>query len=531
MEAARHMHSHWLSVFRAMPAWLVVVAAMAGGGVFVLLALKASPYMAAAALIGLVGMGVLTRYPYLGLLITALIVPIERFGRFTDDSAQVTLSLMRLIGVAALGALLIHNLVQRRGFHVGSSMALYAGFTGLAILGATYSTDFIGTVRACGAILGNLLFFFLVVNLIDSERRVMQCIVLWLAASVAVAVYSTYDWHFGTPPQAVAMSDDFDPGAGVQSTATRFQTVWQDQAEWESLGGLSLRRSMGPTSHAAVYGINLIMTLPFLLLLLRLVRPWQYKLAVGVGLAFILYNTLLTNTRAVVLLTGLVMVFSTVRGLFQFRKAYIVPGLFLFAAALPLLPEDIYNRVLDLSNYSTEKSSSIRIRQEYALAGLRAIGENFLLGMGVGNQKAIPQYLTTNDAAPKVTTTHNIYIQIFMETGVFGWSLFFGFVLQLLYFSFRAAANFRAMEGFEQEYLFMVACQVCMISVLIFGVQVDVFNFPLKGWWLVAGLTYVMYIHSRQQLAEHGPAPAPSPTPWGVPSGRLAALPNSVTRR
>ena len=33
MEAARHMHSHWLSVFRAMPAWLVVVAAMAGGGV------------------------------------------------------------------------------------------------------------------------------------------------------------------------------------------------------------------------------------------------------------------------------------------------------------------------------------------------------------------------------------------------------------------------------------------------------------------------------------------------------------------
>ena len=32
MEAARRMHMHWLSVFRTMPAWLVVVAAVAGGG-------------------------------------------------------------------------------------------------------------------------------------------------------------------------------------------------------------------------------------------------------------------------------------------------------------------------------------------------------------------------------------------------------------------------------------------------------------------------------------------------------------------
>jgi hypothetical protein len=28
-----------------------------------------------------------------------------------------------------------------------------------------------------------------------------------------------------------------------------------------------------------------------------------------------------------------------------------------------------------------------------------------------------------------------------------------------------------------------------MISVLVFAVQVDVFHFPLKGWWLVAGIT------------------------------------------
>ena len=47
-----------------------------------------------------------------------------------------------------------------------------------------------------------------------------------------------------------------------------------------------------------------------------------------------------------------------------------------------------------------------------------------------------------------------------------------------------------------------------MVAVLVYGVQVDVFQFPLKGWWLAAGLTYVMYRLSRQgdQVAGESPA-------------------------
>ena len=45
-----------------------------------------------------------------------------------------------------------------------------------------------------------------------------------------------------------------------------------------------------------------------------------------------------------------------------------------------------------------------------------------------------------------------------------------------------------------------------MISALLYGIQVDVFHFPLKGWWLVAGLTYAMYQLTPQWLAgaQHG---------------------------
>jgi hypothetical protein len=43
----------------------------------------------------------------------------------------------------------------------------------------------------------------------------------------------------------------------------------------------------------------------------------------------------------------------------------------------------------------------------------------------------------------------------------------------------------------------MVACQIATLGVLCYGVQVDVFHFPLKGWWLVAGITCVMYRFAR----------------------------------
>lgn len=506
----------FVNVLRASPIWLLVPLAAVLGVAFSVAASRASPLFAAAGIVGVCGFLALYRWPYLGLLITAMVVPIERFGRFTDDSAQTTVSLMRLIGVAALGALLLHNMLHRKGFHVGSSLLLYGTFTALAIVGVSWSTDFAGTVRACGAILGNLLFLFLVINLIDSRKRVIQAITLWLIASVAVAIYSGYDWHFGSGTETPVADSDFDPGAGVQSTATRFQTVWQDQAEYESLGGLSLRRSMGPTSHAAVYGINLIMTIPFLLLLLRLQQRWWIKAGITGGILVILYNTLLTNTRAVILLTGLVVLMCVWRRLLAFRREYVAPVLFAAAAVLPILPEDLYNRILDPSNYSFEKSKSISIRAEYAQAGLRAIGDNFILGVGVGNQEAVPRYLTTSAAAPEVTTTHNIYIQIFMETGIVGGLLFFGFVIQLLVFSFRAGENFRRIPGYENEYWVMVACQVCMISVLIFGLQVDVFNFPLKGWWLVAGIVYVLYIHSGAMLRRHGTASGSSAPPPGT---------------
>lgn len=465
-----------------------------------------SPWWALAAVIGVAVFLYMIERPYLGLWFTAAVVPLERLGRLTDDSAQWTFSLMRLIGLTACAALILHNLARRKGFYLSAPFYLYAIYTTLAVFSVAYSTDFTGSVRACGSILANLMFLFLVSNLIDHEKRAIQAIIIWLCASTAVAAYSIYDWHLGSGTANFSSnSKDVDPGAGVQSMAARFTTVWQDRAEWENLRGLALRRSMGTTSHAAVYGINLVMTVPFLLLIFGRLRmsPWVRVVSV-IALGMILYNTLLTNTRAVILLDAVVIIGAILRGLLLVRWQHIVAAVLLAAMALPLLPVDIYNRIFDLTNYTVQKSSSIRARQEYAVAALGAISDHFFFGVGVGNENEIPKYLSKQVIGPKVTSAHNEYLQTFMEVGVGGWVIFLSFVGLLFLYAVRAAINFKQLPDKQHLYWLMIASQLSMLAVLLFGMQVDVLHFPLKGWWLIAGITTVMHPYSRRLLAERG---------------------------
>jgi hypothetical protein len=100
---------------------------------------------------------------------------------------------------------------------------------------------------------------------------------------------------------------------------------------------------------------------------------------------------------------------------------------------------------------------------------------------------------------------HNDYLNTFMEVGLFGWLLFYGFVGYILWCSIKAGKRIRRLAAdraspdaerlvWSDRYWFTAACQMAMVAVLIYCVQVDVFHFPLKGWWLIAALSWVMYL-------------------------------------
>jgi len=464
---------------------LALVCGGLGGVLTVLLSNALSPMATLMMFLGIPVAGAIMINPQLGLMLTVAVIPIERLGRFTEDSSMYTMSLMRVIGMLALGSFLLHGLIKRWKLNQGVALYLYATYWAFSVLTITYTNDLLGNVRATGAILGDLLFFFLMINMVRDWPTARKAVVVWLWVSVLIGIYTIIEWHFGK-----GLSE-----SQIGEAGSRFSTVLLDTSEYQQLG--TVRRATGPTSHSAVYAINMIMTLPFLAYFMHTARErWVVGLS-AVGGLIVLYNIFLTNTRAAILLSALVLMILAWRGLLKVTPARIVAFLVGVVLMLPFVPNAIYERVFNPENYTTARSHTLRIRFQYWAAGLEVISENWLMGIGVGNDEVIPKHI--KGPAPAVTTVHNEYLQTMIEVGIIGWLCFFGFVFLIVRYAFRAAATFKRYADTQEQYWFMVACQITLISVLIYGLQVDVFHFPLKGWWLVAGLSWAMWQLARER--------------------------------
>lgn len=493
-------------------AGLALAVGGAGGLAFALGASRLSPMFAAAG-VGAIALGLyLLKTPVAGLYLLAATVPIERFGRLTDDTAAFTVSIPRGIGVLAIGALAAHILVRKRPVYISMPLVLWTAFVAICLMSLTHTSDWLGSVRIAGGYVGNIVFLFYVTNaalaggLAATRHRANIAIFIWLAVSTAMALYSIYDWHLGSGQTGGIPVGEVDPQAGAQVTEHRWSTVWQDTAEVENLSGLSLRRSMGPTSHAAVFGVNLVMTIPFFLYGLRRRFGAVAKAGLLIGLAATLYCVLLTNTRSVLMLAVGTLGLCLLWGLIPLKTWHLLGALAAGVVAPLFIPVDIFNRVLDVQNYLTTNSDAMQIRFDYWTAGLQAIREHWLTGLGVGNQLAVLEYL--RNPIEGRSHMHNIYLQTAMDVGIFGWMVFIAFLATAQITVHRAGAAMRRL-GRIDDYRMFAAAHILMISVLVYGLQVDVFYFPLKGWWLVVGLTLaVAWALHRERRAAEGPTPA-----------------------
>jgi hypothetical protein len=443
------------------------------------------------------------RCPMIGFGVLTFLIPLERMQRFTDDSSDFTISVMRLLALGCFGALVIQRYVQKKTIRFDPLMLVYGGYLLFAVFSVFSSSDPAGAKRAIGTVFSNCLFFLLYYNFIEERRQIYTLLAIWMAANILAAGYSVYDWHLGSG-RTGGIQTEVDPGAGVQTTENRWSTVWEDRAEWETLSGVTIRRSMGPTSHAAVYGINLIMTIPFFFVALNRYRRPAQQLAIWAVLALFGYNILLTNTRAVMLMAGIAGVLCIVVGLFRVRTPHVIALIIGMLLAVPAMPKDIKDRILDPSNYTVKNSSSLRVRLEYWNASREIFSEKWLSGMGVGNEVEVPKHMKSVSA--EKTTVHNTYLQFLLEVGVFGWLIFFGFVGLLLHHVVQACRYFRRLGNHPLEVDILRAIIVAMVSVLMFGLQVDVFLFPLKGWWLLAMVGLVLYRWAERGTANASPS-------------------------
>jgi len=73
-----------------------------------------------------------------------------------------------------------------------------------------------------------------------------------------------------------------------------------------------------------------------------------------------------------------------------------------------------------------------------------------------------------------------------------------------MYACLHARKNFRKLEMPREFWMATAAC-VLVVSVLIYGLQVDVLYFPIKSFWLIIGLSIVMARYSDVLMCrKHG---------------------------
>lgn len=450
---------------------------------------QASPMMAALALVGMLIAGFVFASPILGFLLTAFVVPLERIGRLTNDSAATTVSLMRIVGTLSLVALLFQRLVRRKDLWLPTPVWLYSGYFVFLLMSVVKQPSLREGIRGTTSMLANVMFIVLTVNAVRNRRHVKLAIAAWLASTALIGVFTIYQYHMDA-----AVTEDQRAATGMRTTEERFSTVLHDSAEYEVLGN-SIKRAIGSTSNAAVYGINLILTLPFLFWALHEAKSTLAAIGILTIAAVVMYNTLLTNTRAVVATMAVCVILSLLFGVLRIKpKVWFGLGCAALAV-IPFIPSEIYERALAPSNYTVEKSASLRYRFLYWETAVGIISENFWFGVGAGNQTIIPETIK-NVHMPPNASAHNEYLNSLMEVGIFGYLMLAAFLVSA-WRRFRSGAKRFARLGDNEGVLLMRAIMVNFLCVLCFAVQVDVLHFPLKGWWLALGLGVALERMSR----------------------------------
>jgi hypothetical protein len=481
------------------------VAAVGLALVMTALASSFSPVVTAIGAIGAIVAAWMFLSPNVALLILCASLPFERIGRLTNDADQIAVSASRLLGLLALASLLLHMFIKKERLRFGLPVWLYGGYTVIALLSYVWADSPQDTFRDSLRIVGNLLFFFLIINAVRTFSLAKAAVLVWLVASLGAGAFSLSDYFLFSRGGTV---DETQMGL----TSERRATVLEDGAEARTLG-MNVRRLFGTTAHPTLFGLNMLMTVPFLLWVQRTRRgAWQGLWPVGLVVAAL--AIVLSNTRAVFLVSVLAVAICVWRRLWRPNLQAILAFVAIVLVAVPFIPEDVWRRTLDPSLYTVSKADGLRVRLKYWGKSWEIIQDNWLHGIGVGNQTRVVEMIT-DEATGNLTplglraSAHNEYISVMSEVGIFGYLFHWGFVGLVTAAGFRAAARFRRLR-LHDEYVFCLACQVITLIILIFAVQSEVFHYPLKAWWMTAALGPVMLDLARrhEQAARLTEAPA-----------------------
>lgn len=451
--------------------WAVV--GVAAGVVFVLAAVLASPLLALGALIGAGICAAIFLRPELGLYLTALSIPLEKYGRFTQAGAVNVVSVAKIFGLVTLLAWAVDALVKRKRPVFGRELFVISLFWVWGAFTMFYTTDLNNGPPRVTSFFATLLFFLVIFNVVQDQtslRRVLLCLAI---STLGISIFALAQRYL--PQFSIYVTED---------VALDEAGVVYDPSEMDTVGTV-VARSGGASGSPHVYAANLLVAIPIYFALLRLYRGPAMRALLLAGFALAGINLFLTQTRAAVIVLGLALAYLLYKRVFTLNVKTVMAGVAAGIVALPFLPDTVFRRLLTVDAYTRAGSATLDTRLEYWKSGLEMLKENWLFGMGLGNFSELPKY--NEIATPGFGLMHNIYLQMFNEVGIFGFAALLAF-FWLIWRAFTLAERAYAARGLRDEALVAVALKVSFVSVLVLGFTMDFLHFAVKDWWLVAGL-------------------------------------------
>lgn len=449
------------------------------------------------------------RQPLLGLYLTAAALPIDIAGTLvsiTGTTFRISIAwVCTLLTLASWG---VDSLLKRRSPAFPAEVWVLLAYVAVGIISLTTALEFSRGVEEVVRMVLTILFFLLVLNLVQTSKQLNTILALLVISSVFTFAYALGQKFF--LPATIIEERGIDwlkPGA---------VTYGVELGKVDTQGLEHVDRVTGTTIHSGVLALNCAYMLPFIMVYQQL-HGSMMRQALSWGAVLLLIGAFGTTlSRAGFLTLGFTLLMLVWTGILKITGVRLIAILLLLVLGIPFLPPGFVDRVLSPESYMASNSASLNGRLELWSASLRAIMDHPLSGFGIGNEHGIFSYWKP-ELRDQLGTVLNTWLQIAMEAGIPAMLLFVLFIWLLFRRLKDGRRRFRA-QGNRAMFLVGTALFVLMCALVVSWMSFEFLRAGFKNVWLL--LACIVAYH-RISLAEPlrpaksptAPAPAPSPAP------------------
>ena len=427
------------------------------GGLSGALACK-SLILAAAVILGIFGACLCLRFPVVGAFAAVFAAPF------------VPTMLLVAIVLFSFFCFFINSVYYGRFPQKFSTLSIIVClFMAVGVISAVFSFKPVNSLQVFAVTASMMLAYFVVSGTVKDKKTLYALLRVFMISGVIVAAYGLMQYLFGW-------------GLDVKN-------AWIDEEMFED----ATVRVYSTLENPNVLGEYLLLTLfPCMVFMFRS-EKWYSKILYGAFFAVMLVCLVLTQSRGcwIGFMIGAAIYITFMHG----RLWGFLPLALLFAPLL--LPQSVIARFGSIGNLNDTSSS---YRMFIWLGTVKMLKSFWLSGVGQGQQAFNAVYAYYSYSAINAPHAHNLYLQIFAESGIAAISAF----IAICVCWFRRTAQVFRKTGFRRTFLcgMAIALGASMAAYLVEGLFDYVFyNYRVMCiFWAFAGIGAAL--HKVSEVAD-----------------------------